>query len=102
MVMSRSFKKTPISKDHWGGKFGKRMANKAIRNKKDFTSSGGEYKKMYESWDINDYVSYYSREDAIKDWYDEEGDHCKYKHRHNKYGTLEKWLKAWEKMSLRK
>ena len=48
MVMSRSFKKTPISKDHWGGKFGKRMANKAIRNKKDFASSGGEYKKMYE------------------------------------------------------
>ena len=43
-----------------------------------------------------------SKEDAIKDWYDEEAEHWIYQHLHKKYGTLEKWLKAWEKMSLRK
>ena len=100
--MSRSRKKNPITKDHWGGKFGKRMASKAVRRSKDFSLSGGEYKKIYESWNINDYISYYSKEDAIKDWYDEEAEHCKYQHLHKKYGTLERWLKAWEKMSLRK
>ena len=100
--MSRSFKKNPINKDHFGGKYGKRMASKAVRRKKTFALSGGEYKKVYESWNINDYISYYSKEDAIKDWYNEEAEHCKYPHLHKKYGTLERWLQAWEKMALRK
>lgn len=100
--MSRSFKKNPISKDHYGGKSGKRFANKAVRRKKNLSYSGGEYKKVYDSWDVNDYICYYSREDAIKDWYDEEADHNKYQHLHKKYGTLKRWLQAWEKMTLRK
>ena len=100
--MSRSFKKTPINKDHFGGKLGKRRASKAVRRNKDFALSGGEYKKVYDSWDINDYISYYSREDAIKDWYDEEAAHRKYQNLHKRYGTLERWLQAWEKMTLRK
>ena len=100
--MSRSFKKKPIYKSHDGGKEMKRIASHAVRRKKDFSSNGADYKKVFESWNLNDYISYYSKEDAIKAWYDEESSHSTSQWRHKKYGTLEKWLKAWEKMALRK
>ena len=98
--MSRSYKRRPIVKDHNSGKYGKRQGNKAVRRKKDFSLSGSEYKKVYNSWNIHDYISYYSKEDAIKDWYKEEKERSKYLHK--KYGTLKKWLQAWKKMMLKK
>ena len=100
--MSRSYKKVPIVKDHDSGKIGKRFANKAVRRKEEDALKGKEYKKIYPSWDIHDYINYYPKEEAIQDWYDEEKYPEHSQTRHRKYGTLEKWLIAWEKMMLKK
>lgn len=55
--MSRSFKKTPICKDNdRGRKFAKRQANKQVRST-PFVANGGEYRKVFNPWDIYDYVS---------------------------------------------
>lgn len=102
--MSRSYKKTPVAKDNFGGKTGKRMANKKVRKNKNELLKRGDYKKVSESWDINDFICYYSKEQAIKDWYKEEKNNPPYQNgwRHEKYHTLEKWLIAWKKMMLNK
>ena len=100
--MSRSVKKHPVVKDHGSGKWGKRQASKAVRRSKSFDDSGKEYKKLYNTWNIHDYVSYYSKEDAIKDWKKEESLPVRKQHLHRKYQTLEKWLIVWEKMMLKK
>lgn len=50
--MSRSYRKTPIVKDHRKG--AKREANKAVRRKWNL-DSGGAYKRVYEQWDISDW-----------------------------------------------
>ena len=102
--MSRSYKKTPVVKDNFGGKTGKRLANKKVRKLKNELFKGGEYKKVYESWDINDYISYYTLEEAIKDWLKEEQpDVSSTSHYlHNKYGSLERWIQAWKKMMVGK
>lgn len=57
--MSRSFKKTPIVKDGHSGKPGKRLANRKVRRFKGRIPNGRWYRKLYESWDIHDYVSWY-------------------------------------------
>ena len=102
--MSRSYKKHPIVKDHTSGKWGKQQGNKAVRRDKEFSSSGKDYKKIYNSWDIHDYISYYTKEEAIKQWEAEESDgrEGKYQILHDKYGTLDRWLIAWKKMMLNK
>ena len=102
--MSRSYKKTPIVKDNIGGKTGKRFANKKVRRLKNELFKRKEYKKVFESWNINDYISYYSLEDAIIDWYNEEENKIlkEYAPLHKKYKTLENWIKHWEKMMLGK
>lgn len=52
--MSRSYKKTPIIKDSGKHKqFAKRQANKKVRHSD--CSSGGNFKKLFESWDISDW-----------------------------------------------
>lgn len=102
--MSRSYKKTPIVKDNIGGKTGKRFANKKVRRLKNELFKRKEYKKAYESWDINDYISYYTLEEAIKDWYKEEKENFprELAWRHNEFKTLEKWIQHWKKMMLGK
>ena len=98
--MSRSFKKTPISKD--GGrssKWGKNQANKKIRNYNDEIPKGGSYKKLYEQWDINDFVVYWTEEDAKEEYYRWKA------YYHNEgwddfdkdFGTLEQYLIRWRK-----
>lgn len=99
--MSRSYKKHPIVKDHSSGKWGKKQSNRAVRNKEE-AYKRSNYKKVYPSWDIHDYISYYSKEMAIEDWYVEEARPKESQFLHNKYGTLEKWLIAWEKTMLKK
>lgn len=73
--MSRSYRKHPILKD--GGKSSKK--NKQIANRKvrriinrniDFTLKGNDHKKVYESWDINDYVSCFTEKEAINYYYE--------------------------------
>jgi len=102
--MSRSYKKTPIVKDNFGGKTGKRYANKKVRKTKDCLFKGGEYKKIFESWNINDYISYYTLEEAIEDWYKEETENFPKEraYLHKRYKTLDRWIQAWEKMMLSK
>lgn len=100
--MSRSRKKVPIVKDRYSGKWSKRQANKKVRKEQEISIRGKDYKKIYESWNIHDYINYYSKEDAIKDWYEEESLPTSCRWRHKRYETLEKWLFAWEKMMLNK
>lgn len=99
--MSRSFKKTPISKD--GGrssKWGKNQANRKIRNYNDEIPKGGSYKKLYEQWNINDYITYWTEKDAIEGYYQKKD----YYHRkgwdvdfNKRFGTLEQYLIRWRK-----
>ena len=65
--MSKSFKKTPIIKYAGCGPYGKRLANRKVRrNQNDVFANGKLYKKMYETWDINDCVSRWTQKDAEK------------------------------------
>lgn len=51
--MSRSYKRSPVIKDDAGKKFGKKYANKRVRHSD--IDSGGQYKKVYDSYNICDY-----------------------------------------------
>lgn len=66
--MSRSYRKTPIVKDHGKHKqFFKRQANKKCR--KERVGDGGEYKKHYEScriWDWKFRLNDPSKKDLSK------------------------------------
>lgn len=57
--MSRSYKKTPITKDGHSGKFGKKVANRKVRQYKGDLADGKSYRKIYESWDIHDMIIRY-------------------------------------------
>ena len=100
--MSRSRKKVPIYKDQATRKYGKKQANKAVRRRKEESFKGKEYRKVYSSWDISDYISYYSKEQAIKDWYQEENLPKYRQSLHNRYKTIEKWLLHWKKWNFNK
>lgn len=63
--MSRSFKKTPIIKDHNKGE--KKNANHKVRRTKD-VPNGGSYKKFYPQWDICDWSSGWSKRAYIRRW----------------------------------
>lgn len=65
--MSRSYKKTSIIKYCGNSRFGKRQANKKVRVYNDVSLKGNSYKKLYESYNINDIVEYCSKEKAIRD-----------------------------------
>lgn len=59
--MSRSFKKNLILKDSSGNsyrKWAKRQANKKVRKTKK-VANGKQYRKVFETWDINDYVCHW-------------------------------------------
>lgn len=100
--MSRSYRKFYAAKDN--DKRQKQLANKKVRhtNKLD-PLKGGEYKKIYSTWDICDYYCVWTKEDAVAEWYEEEAEHYKgYAWRHSRFGTLENWLNYWEKCVRRK
>jgi len=54
--MSRSYKHTGWIQDQSGKKHGKRFANKRVRRFDSEIPSGSSYKKIYNSWDIADYI----------------------------------------------
>ena len=98
--MSRSIRKTPIVKD--GGrssKRGKKQANKAVRKYKDEISNGAAYKKIYCSYNINDYITYWTEEDAIELYYElkEKYSNWGMDYFEKKYPTLESYLLYWRK-----
>lgn len=55
--MARSYKKNPVLTDGKSGRIGKRFANKKVRRMKGEIPDGKSYRKIYESWNIHDYVS---------------------------------------------
>lgn len=64
--MSRSYKKTPIVKDGHSGRFGKTFANRKVRRCKEPIANGKAYRKVFNPWDIHDYVDYCSYGDFKK------------------------------------
>lgn len=107
--MSRSYKRSSVSTDgspHTTKEM-KRIANSKVRNSKG-TYNGSSYKKLFCSYDIHDYISRWSKEDAIQKWFEEEADilngiiSFKYSY-HNKYKTLKNFLnRRWAKWYKRK
>lgn len=100
--MSRSYRRFHVVKDHSKGQ--KQLANRKVRHTYKLDQlKGGKYKKMYPQWDICDYCWIWTKEDAIASWYEEESEHYNgYAWRHEKFGTLEEWLKYWDKCVKRK
>ena len=57
ILVSRSYKRTPVSKEGYGSKklkFWKRLSNKKIRRTK-YVPNNKEFKKIFESWMIHDF-----------------------------------------------
>lgn len=97
--MSRSYKKTPITKsDTHGRKSSKRLSNHAIRKIELPTRQRGAFRKVYNSWDIYDYVSRWTLEEAIAEY----NERCKSHYFREKYPTLEDFIKFWKKCMLYK
>ena len=99
--MSRSVKKNPVIKDNGKSKKAQKThANRIVRRKlkdPEFDIADGKaYKKEFESWNIADYVSRWTKEDAIK-LYNEDRLVDR-----RKFPTLEKWLEYWEKCMIKK
>ena len=65
--MSRSFKKSLVAKDK-NNKYNKKSANKKVRRYKNNIANGKAYKKIYESYDICDYIFMTLNEDEIYDY----------------------------------
>ena len=102
--MGKSYRKNPIVKDN--GKSKKEMkslANRKVRRKlndPDFNIADGKaYKKEFESWDIADFISRWTKEDAIKEY---ESKSKKYRWFKEEWPTLEDYLNYWEKTMHRK
>lgn len=102
--MSKSYRKNPIVKDN--GKSKKEMkslANRKVRRKlndPDFNIADGKaYKKEFESWDIADFISRWTKEDAIKEY---ESKSKKYRWFKEEWPTLDDYLNYWEKTMHRK
>ena len=102
--MSRSYRKNPIVKEN--GKSKKEMkslANRKVRRKlndPDFNIADGKaYKKEFESWDIADFISRWTKEDAIKEY---ESKSKKYRWFKEEWPTLDDYLNYWEKTMHRK
>ena len=100
--MSRSYKKTPIYKGSPEGNIGQKIANRFLRRKLKKINElpqHKEYKKYYNSWEIHDWKSFWTLEDA-KQQYKELSEKEWFK---KKYPTEEDFLnKIWYKSVRRK
>jgi len=70
--MSRSYKKFTYCSDgeNGGATSGKKFANKKVRKAKldELPKKGKGYKKIYPQYDIRDYISYWTWEEALADF----------------------------------
>lgn len=105
--MSRSYKKNPICTDRpHGAKYWKRRANKKVRKYNKIFNNGNSYKKLYCSYDIHDYVSRYTKAEAIHDyfysvWYSSK-EQC-FISTYEEYENVDQYLnKNWKKYYFRK
>ena len=93
--MSRSYKKYPCSKD--GGptrvKFTKREANKKVR-RTDNIPSGKSYRRVFEPYDIHDYISRWTWEDAKFEYFHPDMYGIVWQ---EDYPTLKDFYKYWRK-----
>ena len=94
--MSRSFKKSAWVKDS-NDKYMKHFANKKVRRSKD-VPSGMAYKKLFCSYSISDYKWMWTRQEAIKEY----NNGLMTNYLKDRFGTLEEYLKYWEKCVKRK
>lgn len=70
--MSRSYKKIPIVKvAPKNGTTEKKFANKKVRRYKEAITNGKAYRKLFNSWDIHDYVVRWTYE-YYKEHYEKE------------------------------
>jgi len=96
--VSRSYQKNPVCTDHKAGstKRKKRLASKAFRKEialDDEMAARPQHKKYFQSYDICDFKTRMTEQEAI-DWYLHRCDN-KYILKH--YPTLEAWMKYWKK-----
>jgi hypothetical protein len=103
--MSRSYKKTPVTQDFGRRrKHDKQLANRKIRRAKylEEISSGGHYKKFYDQYDICDWYSRHTLNDALEYRNKLLSDcsvgrftyHAQYD---EKYFNIQKCIKEWKK-----
>lgn len=92
--MARSYKKSPCCTDRPNGaKYWKNLGNRKVRHMNDSLPKGNKYKKVYNSWEIHDYVFRLTKKDAEKLFY-------KY---HEDEMTKDEYInKHWKKFYLRK
>lgn len=101
--MSRSYKKNPISKDnprgsHQNKKIVSRMTRRRL--KEGEPASHNSYKKLRTPWLIHDYTLRWTKEEAIKDYYDWIKTDDRF---FKKYPTVEEFLnKYWYNIMRRK
>lgn len=95
--MSRSYKKNPICTDRpHGAKYWKRLANKKVRKENIHFLKGKKYKRIYNSWEIHDYISRWTKEEALKDF-------KRYMYLQKYYKNEDEFLnKHWKKYQYRK
>lgn len=95
--MSRSYKKHAICTDGRDGrKPWKRDANKVVRRYKHKIANGKDYKKLYCSWNIHDYISRWTWAEARADW-EKEDSFYKWQ-----FPTLKEFYRYWSKYYKRK
>ena len=95
--MSRSYKKNPIYTDRPNGaKYWKRLANKKVRKENIHFLKGKKYKRLFNSWEIHDYICYWDKFQALKDF-------RRYRYLKKDYKNEEEFLnKHWGKYQYRK
>jgi hypothetical protein len=98
--MSRSRKHIPIVKDNSrGSKSAKKRANRKVRRTKmeDLPLKGSGYKKLFCQYDIHDWISYWSWQEALNYWQTTKNEWIK-----KKYPTKEKFYIHWYKEMIAK
>jgi hypothetical protein len=104
--MSRSYRKHPINTDGRDGRVTqKRWANKKVRRYKNKIANGKAYKRIFESWEIHDYISRWSWEQAREryehDTYVNYNGEIKHLYQ-DRYPTLKDFYNNWSKWYRRK
>ena len=93
--MSRSYKHNPFCTDRpHGAKYWKRQANHKVRRTLE-VPNGKAYRKVYNPWEIHDYICRESKYDAMF-WYNSHKKTYYYEYFYKKYPTFEDYMnKCW-------